>query len=119
MVYQYFDIFLSIQDVSVLSELKRRSQLREMKKEKDKELAAKAKKSSSNKLPSSASRKRLTPTETPKGQGGSDDVDEVRTKTRFVFHLAKYSRLILFLFYYMVFLDCPITWPKWLNHIQF
>jgi hypothetical protein len=80
--WKYFQFFC-FQDVSVFSELKRRSQLRETKKEKDKVLAAKKKSSTStsNKPPSSASRKRLTPTETPRGQGqGSDDVDEVRQR---------------------------------------
>jgi hypothetical protein len=64
------------QDVSVFSELKRRSQLREAKKEKEKN----KKQKSTTAIPqSSASRKRRNNTvaETPSGQQGSDDVDDV------------------------------------------
>ena len=64
------------QDFSVFSELKRRSQLRDAKKEKDK---SKKKRASMAAPQSSALRKRKNnaANETPAGQQGSDDVDEV------------------------------------------
>jgi len=68
--------FAFFKDVSVFAELKRRSNLRETKKEKDKAAANKRKSAAA---PSTASKRRQSSQETPKGAKGEDDVDEVRT----------------------------------------